>query len=185
MQLLKEGGRAALVLPDGFLFGDGIKNHIKEKLLEDFNLHTIVRLPNSVFAPYTGIKTNLLFLTKGSPTKDIWFYEQQLPKGVKAYNKTKPMKVTDLDNIANWWGKSEDNYKSRETNNQAWKVSLEEIKNCDYNLDYKNPHVAEREIYDPELLLAEHSKIRKNIDDLHKNLKDILSDAFKSSKSKN
>src|SRR5690606_29415653 len=76
MQLLKHNGRAALVLPDGFMFGEDIKTRIKEKLLQDCNLHTIVRLPRSVFAPYTPIKTNLLFFTKGSPTQDIWFYEQ-------------------------------------------------------------------------------------------------------------
>jgi len=184
MQLLKEGGRAALVLPDGFLFGEGIKTRIKEKLLEDCNLHTIVRLPNSVFAPYTGIKTNLLFFTKGSPTKDIWFYEQQLPAGVKAYNKTKPMKVNDLDHLASWWDKSDKNYKSREENAHAWKVSLEEVKSRNYNLDCKNPHMKEEEIHDPELLLSHYAEIQKDIDSLRTNLKSILSDAFKASNSK-
>ena len=91
MTLLKPGGRAALVLPDGTLFGEGIKTRIKEKLLEECNLHTIVRLPKGVFAPYTGIKTNLLFFTKGEPTKDVWFYEHPYPAGAKCYSKTKPI----------------------------------------------------------------------------------------------
>jgi len=184
MQLLKEGARAALVLPDGFLFGEGIKTRIKEKLLEDCNLHTIVRLPNSVFAPYTGIKTNLLFFTKGLPTKNIWFYEQQLPIGIKAYNKTKPMKVSDLDQLVTWWGKSENDFKARKTNTQAWKVSLEEIKKHNYNLDFKNPHIVAEEIHDPELLLTEYTQIQKDIDSLRDNLKKVLSDSFKASKLK-
>jgi type I restriction enzyme M protein len=184
IQLLKEGGRAALVLPDGFLSGDGIKARIKEKLLEDCNLHTIVRLPSSVFAPYTNIKTNLLFFTKGSPTKDVWFYEQQLPTGIKAYNKTKPMKLNDLNSLANWWGKSEENYKSREENSHAWKVSLDEIKSHNYNLDCKNPHIIDKEIHDPESLLSQYAEIQKDMNLLRNNLKHILSDAFKASNPK-
>jgi type I restriction enzyme M protein len=90
IQLLKAHGRA-VVLPDGFMFGEGIKTAIKEKLMEDCNLHTIVRLPKSVFAPYTSISTNILFFTKGKKTEEVWFYEHQLPQGVKAYNKTKPL----------------------------------------------------------------------------------------------
>ena len=184
IQLLKKGGRAALVLPDGFLFGEGIKTRIKEKLLHDCNLHTIVRLPHSVFAPYTSIKTNLLFFNKGKPTSDIWFYEQQLPPNVIAYNKTKPMKVADLDDLAKWWGKSEDNYKTRNTNTKAWKVSIEEIKSNNYNLDLKNPHQVAQEVPNPELLLTEYSKVKKDIENLQKKLKNILSDAFSQSKSK-
>ena len=185
MQLLKDGGRAAVVLPDGFLFGEDIKTRIKEKLLKDCNLHTIIRLPKSVFAPYTPIKTNLLFFTKGSPTKDIWYYEQQLPTGIKAYSKTKPMKVTDLDNVTNWWGKVENNFITRKKNKQAWKVSLEEIKKRNYNLDCKNPHVAEQKIYDPEVLLSEYSEIQKDINSLQNNLKNILSNALKKSNFEN
>jgi type I restriction enzyme M protein len=181
MQLLKEGGRAALVLPDGFLFGEGIKTHIKEKLLQDCNLHTIVRLPKSVFAPYTSINTNLLFFTKGFPTKDIWFYEQQLPSGVKAYNKTKPMKVNDFEDLAKWWGKSKNNFKERKENNHAWRVSLEQIKERNYNLDCKNPHIKEEEVHDPELLLTQYAKNLEDINILRNNLKNILSEAFKTS----
>jgi type I restriction enzyme M protein len=94
MRLLKPGGRAGIVLPDSFLFGEGVKARIKEKLLEECNLHTIVRLPGSVFAPYTSISTNLLFFTKGEPTKEVWYYEHHLPAGVKAYNKTKPTAIS-------------------------------------------------------------------------------------------
>jgi type I restriction enzyme M protein len=178
MKLLKPSGRAALVLPDGFLFGEGIKTRIKEKLLEDCNLHTIVRLPNSVFAPYTGIKTNLLFFTKGTPTKQIWYYEHTLPPGVKAYNKTRPMKVEEFAPLEQWWGKEKDGFKKRVENEVAWKVSLDEIKARNYNLDCKNPHVGEQEIHDPELLLAQYETMQNDIANLRHQLKGILSEAL-------
>jgi type I restriction enzyme M protein len=178
MQLLKSGGRAALVLPDGFLFGEGIKTRIKEKLLEDCNLHTVVRLPNSVFAPYTSIKTNLLFFTKGTPTKDIWFYEHTLPAGVKAYNKTKPLKVEEFEPLAAWWGSTDDGFSSRQETTQAWKVSLDEIKARNYNLDCKNPHVAEQENHDPEMLLAQYQNMQQDISALRSELKNILAQAL-------
>lgn len=180
MQLLKSGGRAALVLPDGFLFGEGIKTRIKEKLLQDCNLHTIVRLPNSVFAPYTGIKTNLLFFTKGTPTQDIWFYEQNLPAGVKAYNKTKPMKVQEFETLAQWWGSEADGFSARQENEYAWKVSLPEIQARNYNLDCKNPHVGEQISHDPEELLAQYRTIQQDIASLRTQLKTILADALAS-----
>ena len=181
MQLLKTGGRTALVLPDGFLFGEGIKTRIKEKLLQDCNLHTIVRLPNSVFAPYTSIKTNLLFFTKGTPTQDIWFYEQALPAGVKAYNKTKPMKVEEFEALAQWWGSEADNFKTRVETTQAWKVSLADIQARNYNLDCKNPHVGEQIIYDPEVLLAQYHTMQDDISQLRDQLKSILGEALVSS----
>ena len=93
MTLLKPGGRAAVVLPDGTLFGEGIKTRIKQKLIEECDLHTIVRLPKGVFAPYTGIQTNLLFFAKGTPTKEVWFYEHPYPPGYKSYSKTKPIRI--------------------------------------------------------------------------------------------
>jgi type I restriction enzyme M protein len=96
IHLLKPRGRAAVVLPDGFFFGEGMKTRLKEKLLTECNLHTIVRLPNGVFNPYTGIKTNLLFFTKGEPTKAIWYYEHPYPEGVVSYNKTKPMRFAEF-----------------------------------------------------------------------------------------
>ena len=181
MQLLKTGGRAALVLPDGFLFGEGIKTRIKEKLLQDCNLHTIVRLPNSVFAPYTSIKTNLLFFTKGSTTQDIWFYEQALPAGVKAYNKTKPMKVEEFETLAQWWGSEADNFKTRVETTQAWKVSLADIQARNHNLDCKNPHVAEQITQDPDDLIAQFHAMQQDIGQLRNQLKTILADALASS----
>jgi type I restriction enzyme M protein len=178
MQLLKPGGRAALVLPDGFLFGEGIKTRIKEKLLEECNLHTIVRLPNSVFAPYTGIKTNLLFFTKGTPTKNIWYYEQQLPQGIKAYNKTKPMQVEEFSALEKWWGTERSNFKKREETEVAWKVSLEDVQARNYNLDIKNPHVGEQVNHDPEQLLADYNQQQAEIQTLRDQLKNILSEAL-------
>ena len=178
MHLLKTGGRAALVLPDGFLFGEGIKTRIKEKLLEDCNLHTIVRLPNGVFAPYTSIKTNLLFFTKGTPTQQVWFYEHPYPAGVKSYNKTKPMKIEEFVPEAEWWGHEADNFNSRVENQYAWKMSIEDIKARNYNLDCKNPHVGEQEIHDPEVLLAQYQTMQADIADLRSQLKKILAEAL-------
>lgn len=163
IHLLKEGGRAAIVLPDGTLFGEGVKTRIKEKLLEECNLHTIVRLPNGVFNPYTGIKTNLLFFEKGKPTKEIWYYEHQYPPGYKSYSKTKPMRIEEFDAEKEWWG-------NREENGFAWKVSIDKIKEDNFNLDQKNPNVEEEEIGDPEKLLSRYNELQKEIG----NLKDVL-----------
>ena len=138
IQYLKNGGRAGIVLPDGSLTGDGVKARIREKLLTDCNLHTIVRLPNSVFQPYASVATNLLFFTKGTPTKEIWYYEHKLPKGQKAYSKTKPIKISEFDTLKEWW-------KDRKENDQAWKVDIETIKHNGWNLDIKNPHKEEEE----------------------------------------
>lgn len=138
IHLLKDGGRCGLVLPDGFLFGEGVATRIKESLLEKCNLHTIVRLPNGVFAPYTGIKTNLLFFTKGKPTKDVWYFEHPYPTGVKNYNKTKPISIKEFDLEKAWWN-------NREENQYAWKVSAEELKKRNYNFDIKNPNSSEEQ----------------------------------------
>jgi len=113
MRILKPGGRAAVVLPDGTLFGEGIKTRIKEDLLRECNLHTIVRLPNGVFNPYTGIKTNLLFFQKGTPTERIWYYEHPYPAGQKSYNKTRPMRIEEFETEKAWWN-------NREETAQAW-----------------------------------------------------------------
>lgn len=133
MYSLKQGGRAGVILPDGFLFGEGVKTNIKEKLLAEFNLHTIIRLPNGVFAPYTDINTNILFFTKGEPTKEVWFFEHPLPAGYKKYNKTKPMRIEEFQLEKEWWN-------NRVQNENAWKVPVEEIKANRYNLDIKNPN---------------------------------------------
>jgi type I restriction enzyme M protein len=178
MQLLRPGGRAALVLPDGFLFGEGIKTRIKEKLLVECNLHTIVRLPNGVFNPYTGIKTNLLFFNKGTPTQHVWFYEHPYPPGVKSYNKTKPMKIEEFDAETAWWGDPADGFKQRTENEYAWKVSLEDIKARNYNLDSKNPYVDEQEIHDPDILLAQYEAMQNDITALRGKLKGILGEAL-------
>lgn len=102
--ILKVNGRAAIVLPDGTLFGEGVKTRINEQLLTECNLHTIAHLPNGVFASYTGIKTNLLFFTKGQPTQSIWYYEHPYPAGARSYNKTKPIRIKEFDTEKAWWG---------------------------------------------------------------------------------
>ena len=165
-----------MVLPDGFLFGEGMKTRLKEKLLTECNLHTLVRLPNSVFAPYTSIKTNILFLEKGSPTKTVWYYEQTLPEGVKAYNKTKPMRYEEFEACMKWWGGPEQ--KGRKQNELAWQVSIDEIKERNYNIDIKNPHIGEQICHDPEELLAQYNEQQQSISEIRSQLKDILSTAL-------
>jgi type I restriction enzyme M protein len=178
MQLLNPGGRAAVVLPDGFLFGEGIKSRIKEKLLTECNLHTIVRLPNGVFNPYTGIKTNLLFFTKGTPTKQVWFYEHQYPAGVKNYSKTRPMRIEEFAVEQDWWGSEADGFAARVENEFAWKVSLEELQARNWNLDCKNPHIGEQVIHDPDQLLRDYAKLQGEIGDLRDQLKALLAEAL-------
>jgi len=151
--ILKDGGRAAIVLPDGTLFGEGVKTRIKEKLLTECNLHTIVRLPNGVFAPYTGIKTNLLFFEKGKPTKEIWYYEHTYPEGVKSYNKTKPIRIEEFEPEKAWWT-------NRTENDHAWRVPVEQVIANGYNLDIKNPNVVPDDLGDPAELLHEYERIR-------------------------
>ena len=178
IHLLKNEGRAAVVLPDGFLFGDGIKSRIKEKLLTECNLHTIVRLPNGVFNPYTGIKTNILFFTKGKPTEHVWYYEHPYPEGIKNYNKTKPMRFEEFQTEIDWWGIEDNGFKSRTENEQAWKVSVKDIIDSNYNLDIKNPHVGELINHDPDELLAQYNSEQKEISSLRIQLKGILAEAL-------
>src|SRR5436190_6995671 len=125
MKLLKPGGRAGLVLPDGTLFGEGVKTRIKEALLTECNLPTIVRLPNGVFNPYTGIRTNLLFFTKGAPTTHVWFYEHPYPPGAKSYNKAKPIRIEEFESERAWWGEEKDGFKARVESEYAWPVSID------------------------------------------------------------
>ena len=178
IHLLKNEGRAAVVLPDGFLFGEGVQTKIKEKLLTDCNLHTIVRLPNGVFNPYTGIKTNLLFFTKGKPTEHIWYYEHPYPDGVVNYNKTRPMRFEEFQTDIDWWGDAEDGFAARVENEQAWKVSVKEIVERNYNLDIKNPHKAEQISHDPDELLALFHREQREINDLRNQLRDVLAAAL-------
>ena len=172
VEMLKDKGRAAVVLPDGTLFGEGIKTRLKEKLLEECNLHTIVRLPNGVFNPYTGIKTNLLFFEKGTPTKEIWYYEHQYPEGYKSYSKTKPMRLEEFDNEKAWWNK-------REESDFAWKVSIENIKANNYNLDVKNPRNIDPTHREPAELLAEYQAATNAMQLTQSQLKDILAEALR------
>ncbi|WP_290705731.1 type I restriction-modification system subunit M [Amphritea sp.] len=176
--LAADKGRAAVVLPDGTLFGEGVKTKIKKLLTEECNLHTIVRLPNGVFNPYTGIKTNILFFTKGEPTKDIWFYEHPYPEGVKNYNKTKPMRFEEFQTEIDWWGDEADGFAARVENEQAWKVSIDEVIARNYNLDIKNPHVGEQIIHDPDQLLTDFTTQQQEIGELRNQLKTILADAL-------
>jgi type I restriction enzyme M protein len=183
IEVLATKGRAAVVLPDGTLFGEGVKTKIKKILMDECNLHTIVRLPNGVFNPYTGIKTNILFFTKGdgsvkTATKNVWFYEHPYPAGVKNYNKTKPMRFEEFETELEWWGNEADGFASRVENEQAWKVSIDDIIARNYNLDIKNPHVGEVISHDPQELLQDYAKQQADIQALRDQLKGILSKAL-------
>ena len=179
VHLLREGGHGAIVLPDGTLFGEGIKTRIKQELLEKCNLHTIVRLPNGVFAPYTGIKTNLLFFTKGEPTKEIWYYEHPYPPGVKSYNKTKPIRIEEFEAERKWWGKPGHEHKRKE-NALAWRVSIADIAARGYNLDVKNPHTVDAAHRDPAELLAEYQRAQAAVAEVREKLRKELQIALAS-----
>lgn len=176
VRLLKAGGRAAVVLPDGTLFGEGVKTRLKEHLLAECNLHTIVRLPNSVFKPYASIGTNLLFFEKGTPTREVWFYEHRVPAGQKAYSMTKPIKVEHLHGCVDWWGGPE--RQGRQATEQAWQVGIAEIKARNYNLDFKNPHTVADDHGDPEELLAQLDAAETRTAALREQLKAILAEAL-------
>ncbi len=128
--------RAAVVVPNGTLFGDGVCARLKQELLTEFNLHTIVRLPNGVFAPYTSIPTNILFFDRSGPTEHVWYYEQPLPEGRKNYTKTAPIQFDEFVDCLAWWDK-------RKKNDRAWKVSAKELLAAGCNLDRKNPSAKE------------------------------------------
>ena len=157
IHLLKQGGRAGIVLPDGSLTGDGVKQRVRQKLLEECNLHTIIRLPNSVFQPYATVATNLLFFTKGTPTKEVWYYEHRLPEGQKAYNKTKPIQAKEFNPIKTWWN-------DRKESDVAWKVDIQTIIDRNYDLDIKNPTKQEEvhEYSSAELMELLHTSFEKS-----------------------
>ena len=160
--------RAAVVVPNGTLFGDGVCARIKEELLKEYNLHTIVRLPNGVFAPYTGIPTNLLFFDRSGPTREVWYYEQPLPEGRKNYTKTAPIQFEDFADCIKWWGK-------RKENELAWKVSASELLANNCNLDRKNPRAKEDITHlPPEQLAADILKKEQRIADIMGNIQKIL-----------
>ena len=176
IRLLKPGGRAAVVLPDGSLFGEGVKTRLKQHLMEECNLHTIVRLPNSVFRPYASIGTNLLFFEKGEPTSEVWFWEHLVPEGQKAYSMTRPIRVEHLDDCAEWWGGAD--REGREESGRAWKVSADEIKARGYNLDIRNPHAEEEDLGDPEALLDRLNSAEAEVASVRDQLKEILAEAL-------
>jgi type I restriction enzyme M protein len=176
VRVLKANGRAAVVLPDGSLFGEGVKTRLKEHLMEECNLHTIVRLPNSVFRPYASIGTNLLFFEKGSPTQEIWFYEHRVPEGQKAYSMTRPIRVEHLAPCVAWWGGAK--RKGRVENEVAWKVTADEVKARGYNLDSKNPNTVADEHDDPVELLKKLDEAESRAAALRDQLKTILAEAL-------
>jgi len=165
LKLLKPQGRCAIVLPDGSITGDGVKSRIREKLLTDTNLHTIVRLPQTTFFPAT-VSTNLLFFEKGSKTKNIWYYEHKLPEGQKSYSKTKPIQFKEFEPLIKWWN-------NRKENDQAWKVNINDLK--DWDLDIKNPVQEEEEkTYTTNELLTKLSKSLEKSDIIINEIKQLV-----------
>ncbi len=160
MYRLKKNGRAAVILPDGFLFGnDNAKTSIKEKLFKDFNLHTIIRMPGSVFAPYTSITTNILFFDNTTPTEDVWFYRMDMPEGYKHFSKTKPMKLEHFDKVRAWWNDRQEIVIDECP--KAKKFSSKEIADNDFNLDLCGfPH-EEEEILEPMELIKSYQEHRQ------------------------
>lgn len=168
IHLLKRGGRAGIVLPDGSLTGEGLKQRIRQRLLEECNLHTIIRLPNSVFQPYATVATNLLFFEKGKPTNEVWYYEHRMLEGVKAYNKTKPIQLGEFEPIRKWW-------KNRTESEMSWRVSIDTIIKRGYDLDIKNPTKQEEahEYSSKELIQMMDNSISKS-NSLLKQLKEAV-----------
>ena len=170
MKMLKPNGRAGVVLPDGSLFGEGVKTRIKEELLQECNLHTIIRLPNGVFNPYTGIKTNLLFFTKGTSTKEIWYYEHPLPKGIKNYSRSNPITIDEFLPEKQWWN-------NRVENEHAWKVSVETIIERSYNLDIINPYIKNNEIIlSRDEIISEIQNSLNQCNSIFNKIKEVLAD---------
>lgn len=164
IRLLKNNGRAAVVLPDNFLFGEGVRTRIKEKLLAECNLHTIVRLPKGVFSPYTSVKTNLLFFEKGKPTKDIWYFEHPYPSGQKSYSKSRPIKIEEFELEKHWWNE-------RTENDFAWKVPIADIKKRNFNLDISSPYYSEQHSLSSTELRERLEKSLKKSSELFASLK--------------
>ncbi len=176
IRLLKAGGRAAVALPDGSLFGEDVKARLKESLMQECNLHTIVRLPNSVFKPYASIGTNLLFFEKGEPTREVWFWEHRVPDGQKHYSKTRPIRLEHMADCAAWWGGAE--RAGREEGERAWKVSASAVRKRGYNLDIKNPHTEAEYVGNPEKLLAQLNRAEAEVRAVRDQLKNALAEAL-------
>ena len=160
---LKKNGRAAVILPDGFLFGtDGAKRNIKEKLMKECNLHTIIRMPSSVFAPYTSICTNILFFDKTGPTEETWFYRLDMPEGIKHFSKTKPIQLKHFDPVVEWWNNRQP---IQETGtDKARKYTIDEIKAGNYNLDLCGYPHEDEEVLPPDELIAKYRQERAAMD---------------------
>jgi len=168
IHLLKDGGRAGIVLPDGSLTGDGVKQRVRQKLMEDCNVHTIIRLPNSIFKPYATVATNLLFFEKGKSTKEIWYYQHKYQEGVKSYSKTNPLKLEELDPIKAWWN-------NRTESEVSWKVSIDTIIERGYDLDIKNPNAVVEENEETSNEILSRIDIEQNkIHDIVNKLKTLL-----------
>lgn len=162
MYRLKQNGRCAIILPDGFLFGtDNAKVAIKEKLMHEFNLHTIIRLPHSVFAPYTPITTNILFFDRTGSTKETWFYRLDMPEGYKNFSKTKPMKLEHFSPAITWWNHREEI--NIDGFDKAKKYTLEEIEKRNYNIDLCGYPHEEEEILPPKELIQQYQKKRASL----------------------
>ncbi|HJT49351.1 MAG TPA: class I SAM-dependent DNA methyltransferase [Nitrososphaeraceae archaeon] len=166
IETLRHSGRAALILPNGPLFAGGIAAKIREKLLVDCNLHTIIRLPESVFSPYTGIATNILFFDKNGPTNEIWYYQMKVRNGLKAYNKTNPIMYNDFADVIEWWN-------SRVQNQNAWKVNITELRG--YNLDLRNPNDFKNSVaLSPHAIIDDIIRDEENSFALLKEIKEII-----------
>ena len=163
MYRLKENGRAAVILPDGFLFGtDNAKVNIKKKLLREFNLHTIIRLPGSVFSPYTSITTNILFFDNTHPTQETWFYRLDMPEGYKHFSKTKPMKLEHFQPVLDWWNDRQEI--TEEGFDKAKKFSVEQLtQELGYNLDQCGYPHEEEEILAPLDLIQRYEEQRASL----------------------
>lgn len=162
MYRLKKNGRAAVILPDGFLFGtDNAKVAIKKKLFSEFNLHTIIRMPHSVFSPYTSITTNILFFDKTEPTKETWFYRLDMPEGYKNFSKTKPMELKHFDSVIEWWNNREEI--NIDGFDKAKKYSAEELAIRNYNIDLCGYPHEEEEILPPKELIQQYQEKRASL----------------------
>lgn len=162
MYRLKPGGRAAVILPDGFLFGtDNAKIAIKKKLFAEFNVHTIIRMPHSVFAPYTSITTNILFFERTHPTTETWFYRLDMPDGYKNFSKTKPMKLEHFTPAIEWWDNREEI--TIDGFDKAKKYTIEELNARNYNIDLCGYPHEEEEILPPKELIQQYQEKRASL----------------------
>ena len=173
MQSLKARGRCAIILPDGPLFAEGVAAKIKKKLIEGFNLHTIVRLPRSVFEPYTSVATNILFFEKSGITEHIWYYEMKVAERVRRrakepkYSKTKPIEYEDFSGVEKW-------FKKKTVNDNAWRIAVSDIK--EFNLDSRNPnYVDDHVVLPPHELVDSYIDIRKKMIGIFEDVGNIIS----------